>query len=768
MFGQSLLSGAFSSAVPCTTDTDQLFVTDTTATTTATYQLNGVTTSIPGNNYPGTANNITYAAGKFDNAAVFNGSNADIDISLSAINTASPYTISMWFNASNAASYEGLYTGISSSPVVGQISIVKNNATTIQTFSVATNGSNTLDANTITVPTLSSGTWYNIVVIADRSLTYKSRLFINGVEGTNYTGGVASTNLLSTIKIGFADNNYFDGKIDQIRFFNSSLNQSAATVLYNETTTTAQSASIDYVGDANPNCIAYYKMSNVLDQISGNNLTNSNVNFNTEGKFGFAGKFNGSNSKLTISNSSFLPQGNNSRSISCWIKTTGGSSDGVIGYGNAVNSQAFFIYINNENKLGIFAYYNNTTGNIAISNNTWNHIVATYDGTNCRLYVNGVLDFTAAKTLNTGNGEFRIGGVNWNNSSEFFPGDIDQIRIYNSAISAANVTTLYEEIECPAATVINSFNTVLYTGNGGTQAISTVGFKPDLVWIKERNGTDRHVLIDSIRGTNSQISSNSNAAETTYSSNFTSFDSNGFTLGSASESNGNNDLYVAWNWKGSGITDTNTDGTITSSVSANKEAGFSVVEYTGTGSTATVGHGLGKPAELILVKVTSASASWAVYSEPTGISKYLELNSGGGTSNYSNYWGSVAPTNSVFGVVNGNFNNNSSGATLIAYCFTSIPGYSRVGSYAGSNSPQTVITGFAPGFVLIKTTSSEWWNIVDDKRNGTQTQRVFANETNAESVASNDVILTSNGFTVVGGNGSLNTSGQDFIFLAIA
>ena len=467
MFGQSLLSGAFSSAVPCTTDTDQLFVTDTTATTTATYQLNGVTTSIPGNNYPGTANNITYAAGKFDNAAVFNGSNADIDISLSAINTASPYTISMWFNASNAASYEGLYTGISSSPVVGQISIVKNNATTIQTFSVATNGSNTLDANTITVPTLSSGTWYNIVVIADRSLTYKSRLFINGVEGTNYTGGVASTNLLSTIKIGFADNNYFDGKIDQIRFFNSSLNQSAATVLYNETTTTAQSASIDYVGDANPNCIAYYKMSNVLDQISGNNLTNSNVNFNTEGKFGFAGKFNGSNSKLTISNSSFLPQGNNSRSISCWIKTTGGSSDGVIGYGNAVNSQAFFIYISNENKLGIFAYYNNTTGNIAISNNTWNHIVATYDGTNCRLYVNGVLDFTAAKTLNTGNGEFRIGGVNWNNSSEFFPGDIDQIRIYNSAISAANVTTLYEEIECPAAGIFDVNFLVIAGGAGG-------------------------------------------------------------------------------------------------------------------------------------------------------------------------------------------------------------------------------------------------------------------------------------------------------------
>ena len=153
----------------------------------------------------------------------------------------------------------------------------------------------------------------------------------------------------------------------------------------------------------------------------------------------------------------------------------------------------------------------------------------------------------------------------------------------------------------------------------------------------------------------------------------------------------------------------NTDGTITSSVSANKEAGFSVVKYTGTGSTATVGHGLGKPAELILVKVTSASASWAVYSEPTGISKFLELNSGGGTSNYSNYWGSVAPTNSVFGVVNGNFNNNSSGATLIAYCFASIPGYSRVGSYIGNgnNSGTIVNTGFTPGFVMIKAITTD-------------------------------------------------------------
>ena len=444
MFGQSLLSGAFSSAVPCTTDTDQLFVTDTTATTTATYQLNGVTTSIPGNNYPGTANNITYAAGKFDNAAVFNGSNADIDISLSAINTASPYTISMWFNASNAASYEGLYTGISSSPVVGEISIVKNNATTIQTFSVATNGSNTLDANTITVPTLSSGTWYNIVVIADRSLTYKSRLFINGVEGTNYTGGVASTNLLSTIKIGFADNNYFDGKIDQIRFFNSSLNQSAATVLYNETTTTAQSASIDYVGAANPNCIAYYKMSNLLDQISGNNLTNSNVNFNTEGKFGFAGSFNGSNADID------LPSNIDSTtmSISFWIYI-----DSIV-TGNEVvieleNGYGVWFLSSAGGKLGMQSSNANsahTLSNSQLSAGAWHHVAAVWNSGSRTFYIDNTVQSGGSVADYLTCNENTIGS---RRSGEFFDGKIDQIRIYNSAISAANVTTLYEEIECP-------------------------------------------------------------------------------------------------------------------------------------------------------------------------------------------------------------------------------------------------------------------------------------------------------------------------------
>jgi len=224
----------FVNRAPCTTTTC-----DYPTTATLLYQMEsdgGSTNNVPDTcgNYNGTSTNVTYATGKYGNAGVFNGSSSVIDISTSAINAASPYTISMWFYATSGSAYEGFYTGISSTPVVGEVTILKANATSIQVFSVATGGSNILDVCQATIPTVADNTWYNLVVIADRSLTYKARVFINGTESSSYSGGSASTNLLSTIKVGFADNNYFDGSIDQIRFFPSALTQSQITNLANE------------------------------------------------------------------------------------------------------------------------------------------------------------------------------------------------------------------------------------------------------------------------------------------------------------------------------------------------------------------------------------------------------------------------------------------------------------------------------------------------------------------------------------------------------
>jgi len=769
MFGQSLLS-AFGSAA-CTTDTDQLFATDVQTTSTATYQLNNATTSIPNNTYPGTENNITYAAGKFGNAAVFNG-NADIDVSSSAINTTSPYTISMWLNIVDVTQYEGIFANVTSSYLTNQIAFVLNNGK-ISIYSVVSNGNTTLDNITATPQSaIANNTWFNLVIVADRSLANKAKVFFNNVEASYvYQSGGAGTSSYSNIKIGLADGagRYFNGYMDQIRFFNSSLPQPAITALYNETTTTAQSASVDYQL-VNPNSIAYYKMSDAADQLGNYNGTASNVNFNTIGKFGFAGAFNGSSSQIELPSN---PIGTNLiGSISLWLQ---GAS-----FGNSAASTDIAFYNRNpyvlidtyQNNLRVIiknSSSSNTTISYALSNfNTsdWYNIAVVLTGVSSTftLYVNGSSVGTATAPSTTRNvGSTALIGLN----SATWDGSIDQIRIYDSALSAANVTKLYKEIECPAVAVTNAFNTVLYTGNSGTQPISTVGFKPDLIWIKERSGTDRHVLTDSVRGTNSQLSSQDTNDETTYSSNLVSFDTNGFTLGSASETNGSNDTYVAWNWKAGGTAVSNTDGTITSQVSANVDAGFSVVKWSMSlplSGTQTIGHGISTP-DMIIYKNLDNASQWQVYTQPTGNGGVMFLNLTNGFSAGANKFPAVGSTTFTIGQ---DFLQYPAvyGGNNIAYCFTSIPGYSRVGSYVGTGANgNNIVTGFEPRFVMIKRTdSSRSWLIFDSVRGASK--ELYPDLADAEYGAGGNVI-NSDGFAPEGGGGQ-NVLNGNYIFLAIA
>ena len=167
-----------------------------------------------------------------------------------------------------------------------------------------------------------------------------------------------------------------------------------------------------------------------------------------------------------------------------------------------------------------------------------------------------------------------------------------------------------------AYTTINKstdyFNTKLYTGNGGTNALTGVGFEPSLTWIKQRNGTENHALFDAVRGATKEISSNRTNVESTVATSLTGFDSDGFTLGSWSRTNNNNDTYASWNWKANGAGSANTDGSISSTVSANTTSGFSIVKYTGTGANATVGHGLNSVPKMILVKNTQSAYEWII------------------------------------------------------------------------------------------------------------------------------------------------------------
>ena len=317
------------------------------------------------------------------------------------------------------------------------------------------------------------------------------------------------------------------------------------------------------------------------------------------------------------------------------------------------------------------------------------------------------------------------------------------------------------------------FNPKIYTGNqSSTHAVTGVGFQPDLSWFKIRNGTGSHYLFDVIRGVTKSISSDSGGAESTQDY-LSSFDTDGFTLGSASNNVNGAYNYVSWNWKAGGSASSNSNGSITSSVSANTTAGFSIVKWTGNGSTATIGHGLGVAPSAIIVKNYSASMNWISYWKTLGANKYLEFNLANAAGTGTTEWNNTSPTSSVFSVGNTGSGNQNNGS-LVAYCFAEKQGYSKFGSYLGFNSGEYgpfIYTGFKPAFVLIKDSSAaNAWTIRDDKRNtfNPATNFLMPNETDAEVTAGEAVDILSNGFKIKANGGKVQDSGNTYIYMAFA
>jgi len=356
---------------------------------------------------------------------------------------------------------------------------------------------------------------------------------------------------------------------------------------------------------------------------------------------------------------------------------------------------------------------------------------------------------------------------------QFFENGFQPTPTVMSPTNASGQTYIYLAIAAdPDVTqpvVENSFDVVTYTGNGSTQTINT-DFKPDLVWVKGRSAADNHFLNDSIRGAGYTLYSNLTSAENPPSSDsaISSFDSNGFTLSSSAGVNRNSSTYVAWVWKAGDHDDNlpqiNTNGTIDSVVSVNAAAGFSIVKWTGTGSTLTVGHGLSSTPELIINKSISGAYDWHVYSSATGATKGLYLNDSAAAATSTAFWNNTAPTSTVFSVGTGN--NNNSGQTQITYCFHSVSGYQKIGNYSGTGvSGQTITTGFQPRFVMIKATNlASSWYMIDAVRPNNKFST--ANGSNTEYTASDTHTFTSTGFTLSGE--SYNNSGYDWIYLAIA
>jgi len=323
------------------------------------------------------------------------------------------------------------------------------------------------------------------------------------------------------------------------------------------------------------------------------------------------------------------------------------------------------------------------------------------------------------------------------------------------------------------------FQADLYTGNGSNDHAQTFdgdeNMQPDMVWIKSRSDAENHHIFDSVRGANARLLANTTGAEFDDSSNLQSFDSDGFTLGTADGINKNTATFVCWGWKANGSGSANTDGSInTTATSANTTAGFSIIEWSGSAAAATIGHGLGAVPKMIICKDTSDTYNWGVYHHKNTSAPetdYLYLNTTAATADSDSVWNDTAPTSTLFSVKNAGATNASGTNNMIAYCFAEKQGFSKFGSYTGNGNANGVFvyTGFRPAFLMVKKSSgTSAWYIYDNKRAGynPDNNQLYPDRNNAEDTT-DQVDFLSNGFKWQGITGDPNGSAT-YVYMAIA
>jgi len=330
----------------------------------------------------------------------------------------------------------------------------------------------------------------------------------------------------------------------------------------------------------------------------------------------------------------------------------------------------------------------------------------------------------------------------------------------------------YTNIDDPSA----HFQAKGYAGNSvDNTAITNDGnsdLQPDLIWFARYDTPADKFLLNSSTGVTKFLISSGTSAEGTSTSLLKSFDTNGFSVGTNSNTNSSSSNYVAWQWKANGgTTSSNTDGSITSTVQANQDAGFSIVTYTTAGSTATIGHGLGAKPDVILLKKRNGAISWYVRHVSTGTS-YLNLNlTSAAVSNPTATWTTTEPTTSVYSIgTSSDFNIN--GGEYLAYCFAEKQGYSKFGKYVGNGSTDGsfIYTGFKPAVVILKRTdSAKNWNIITGAtiQENVIDERFNLNLGNIQSV-SDWADFVSNGFKLRTTNAAINASGGTYIYMAFA
>jgi len=327
------------------------------------------------------------------------------------------------------------------------------------------------------------------------------------------------------------------------------------------------------------------------------------------------------------------------------------------------------------------------------------------------------------------------------------------------------------------------FHTKLYTGTGSELSITNDAnagdFKPDWIWIKQRNaGSTDHGMFDSSRGVTKNIKTNVTDAQSTEAQSVKTFNTDGFTLGTSGDYNGSSDTHVAWQWKANGGTRTTfseSGNNPAGGHQANTTAGFSIVDYTGTGAQGTIAHGLGTAPTTVWCKGLDDGHAWLL--GHTGIGSNFEndliLNAADALADDANSFADTAPTSSVF-TVNSSGSTNQDGEKFIAYCFAPIQGFSKFGKYTGNASTNGpfIYLGFKPAWIMIRNVADAAnWNIYDNTRSTGNTidDILLANGADAEgAVGGKAVDFLSNGFKIRGNDNEMNDNGDNHIYFAFA
>jgi len=428
-------------------------------------------------------------------------------------------------------------------------------------------------------------------------------------------------------------------------------------------------------------------------------------------------------------------------------------------------------------------YYQTTNQSVTVSAVAVNDIVGCSvdtDGT-VKFYKNGTEIHSFSTTLVAGDIYMPVYSVNGATSTEKW-----EVRFGSTGISHQPTGfSLLRTSDMDDPTIADGseyYHNQTYTGTGSsglaiTNDASAGDFKPDILWLAPRSNGDNHLFFDIVRGTTQRLKSNGADAEDTDGTALITFETDGFDLDTTDPNfNGSGNTYVAWQWKTTGGTSgSNTDGDITSTVSANTTAGFSALTYTGNGSdNQEIGHGLGIAPKMIWTKRRDSTGNWTSYHDAVGINQVFYLNSTAlPTSNTEQY--RAVPTSSVYTVgVGGDI--NSSGGTYVAYCFAEVDGFSRISSYTGNGSTDGtfVFTGFKPSWIILKriTGSTQEWQIYDASRDpyNLVNHKLEANSNSAESILTtdNNLDFLSNGFKLLQANGGMNASGSEYLYMAFA